>query len=592
MARSRLTLAALVHLMRRSFGGSADRRAVRNGAVGPVPSSMQFRPYPRSMGLSEQGEDVAQGKLTLGGRPLVAPGPHPWDLSVPDRVMLEQLHGFVWLDDLAAIGNGAARRQAQAWTLAWIRRHSNGSGPGWTPQLAGRRATRWVFHGRLLTRALPPEDRQAVLECLSRHCGYIEARIDSDVAGLPRIEAATGLVHGALALGNRDKMLSETILTLGREAEESIDEAGAVTDRSPETLLQITTQLVWAARALEEAGRPVDPRHLAAIERAVPVLRALRLPSGLLPRYNDGGDGGAGKLDLMLADANVRAGRDQPALKTAMGFGRLRGGKAMLVIDAGRPQRSAHTARTHAGTLGIEFHAGNQPLIINCGPGSRMSRDWARAARSTAFHSTMVLDRQSSSKFWKPGLVTRAFGELVEDGPKGVTFTSARDITGSWLNASHDGYLDTLGLLHERKVFLGADGLSLFGEDSVSQPDTTAKQTFAKRLKGLRGLGLMSVVHFHIHPEVDVRQMREDKLFRLYLPTGETWVLRHSTAEATLETSSIFLPGLSTPKPSRQIQLRGQIKTGSETLGWSLQQEKQAAKPARPDREMAEYMNR
>ena len=63
------------------------------------------------------------------------------------------MQGFAWLDDLAAVGDAAARDRAQDWVWSWIALYGGGTGPGWTPDLTGRRLIRWISHAIFLLRA-------------------------------------------------------------------------------------------------------------------------------------------------------------------------------------------------------------------------------------------------------------------------------------------------------------------------------------------------------------------------------------------------------------------------------------------------------
>ncbi|MEZ5886021.1 MAG: hypothetical protein R3D56_03905 [Paracoccaceae bacterium] len=65
-----------------------------------------------------------------------------WEIAIPDHRFEDELHGFAWLDDLAAVGDAVARQRAD-WTFGWIARYGRGPAPGcrrrtWT----GRRLIR------------------------------------------------------------------------------------------------------------------------------------------------------------------------------------------------------------------------------------------------------------------------------------------------------------------------------------------------------------------------------------------------------------------------------------------------------------------
>lgn len=108
------------------------------------------QPEPRSIGAFARGKQLSAGNFLFAGFLIEAPGRLIWDIPVPDSRFEDALHGFAWLDDLAAVDDAAARTRAQDWTFGWIARFGRGGGPGWTPDLTGRRLIRWINHAILL----------------------------------------------------------------------------------------------------------------------------------------------------------------------------------------------------------------------------------------------------------------------------------------------------------------------------------------------------------------------------------------------------------------------------------------------------------
>ncbi|MGC9417780.1 MAG: heparinase, partial [Rhodovulum sp.] len=77
------------------------------------------QPEPRSIGSFARGRQLCAGNFLFGGAQVEAPGVAIWDIDMPGPRFEEEAHGFTWLDDLAAAGDGAARARAQGWTLDW-----------------------------------------------------------------------------------------------------------------------------------------------------------------------------------------------------------------------------------------------------------------------------------------------------------------------------------------------------------------------------------------------------------------------------------------------------------------------------------------
>ena len=85
-------------------------------------------PEPRTIGLFARGKQLVAGNFLFAGHLVTAPDMSIWDIDVPDEVFGQDLHGFAWLDDLAAVGDMRARDKAQRWVWGWIEAHGRGRG--------------------------------------------------------------------------------------------------------------------------------------------------------------------------------------------------------------------------------------------------------------------------------------------------------------------------------------------------------------------------------------------------------------------------------------------------------------------------------
>ncbi|QDL91786.1 heparinase [Paroceanicella profunda] len=488
----------------------------------------------RAIGSFERGRALAGGRIALAGHGLEHEGP-PWSLTPPDAAFRDALHGFGWIDDLVAAGDARARRTLLAWVTDWIARYDTGTGPGWTPGLAGRRMIHLSCHLGLLVQGGNAGGTRRLLRSLARQERYLARSWSAAAPGRERFEALAGLVFVSLALGR--PAVQARLRLFGAECLRTIGEDGGIASRNPEELLEVFTLMVWTARALEDAGHPPDTAHLQAIRRAAPTLRALRMGDGALARFHGGGRGGrgsAGQLDRALVDSGVR---DRAGPGPAMGFTRLQAGRTALVIDTAPPPGGACAASAHASTLGLEISVGRQPLISSLGPGIQFGAEWRRACRATGSHSALMVEHVSSARFSGPDPV---LGDRLVEAPAHVEAERVEDPSGLWLLTAHDGYTLPFGLVHQRRLFLAPDGHDLRGEDTLNATTEAQRARFARAVEGAPRLGLAFTAIFHLHPDVVAEPGPAANAVTLRLPGGETWVFRQSGG--TLELAeSVFL---------------------------------------------------
>jgi uncharacterized heparinase superfamily protein len=544
----------------RASGGWRDRLAFWRARRAHVATGFLSQPEPRSIGLYARGKQLVAGRFVSGGAVVEQPGAAIWDIGFPDALVALEPHGFGWLDDLAAMGDARAQMLAQRWTQDWIGRFGGGKGPGWAPEIIGRRLIRWINHAPLLQHETGAAQNRAFLASLSVQLHFLARRWPQAAAGLPRVEALTGMICAALVLEGMGAHVEPALRGLSAELDAEIDMGGGLPSRNPEELLEVFTLLTWAAQAVAEAGRMDIPEHQAAMERIAPVLRALRHADGGLARFHGGGRGAEGRLDAALATAGVRP---MPSAGIAMGYARLIGGRTTVVVDASPPCDGGVMA--HASTNAFELTSGRRPVIVSVGSGAAFGAEWWQAGRATASHSTLAVEGYSSSRLGASGQ-----GAFVER----ADVTALRVVpgeNGAGVHLAHDGWATTHGLSHIRDLMLTHDGRYLRGVDRLAAISTVEKRRFERVMSNSKRKGVRFAVRFHIHPDVEARLDMGGAAVSLTLKSGEIWVFRHDgSLKMTLEPTIYLEKTRQRPRESLQIVLSGAAQDFDTQLGWTL----------------------
>ncbi|MBN2905323.1 MAG: heparinase II/III family protein [Rhodobacteraceae bacterium] len=543
-----------------------NRLQARLSTLARPATGLVWQPEPRSIGSFARGRQLCAGNFLFAGDLVEAPDVSIWDLPVPSRAFAEALHGFGWLDDLAATADGPARRRAQDWTLGWIAQFGQGRGPGWTPDLTGRRLIRWIHHALLLLNGQHKAGSEAIYRSLAQQTNFLARRWKSAHPGLPRFEALTGLIYAGLSLTGMDRHLVPALRALERECDAQIDAGGAIPTRNPEELLEVFTLLTWAEAALTGAGRTPGLGHRSAIARIAPTLRALRHADGGLARFHGGGRGQEGRLDQALADSGIRP---HPLAGLTMGYARLSSGRTSVIVDAAVPPAVQVSQNAHASTLAFELTSGRRPLVVNCGAGASFGEEWRRAGRATQSHSTLAIEGFSSSRL---GPARRGPERtLLVETPQIVEVRHETDRGGQVLTAWHDGYARTHGLTHVRRLQLAYDGRALSGEDTLAAFTDEERAVFDTAMDRVKLQGIGFAIRFHLHPDVDAALDMGGQAVSLALKSGEIWVFRHNAeADLRLERSVYLEKGRLKPRATKQIVLSARVMDYASLITWTL----------------------
>ena len=546
----------------RRSGGVRDRYTMWRALRAAAARGFMSQPEPRTIGIYARGKQLLAGNFVSGGQVVERPGAAIWDVPFADPATGTEVHGFAWLDDLAAVGDSVARKRAQAWTGDWIARFGKGRGPGWTADLTGRRLIRWINHALMLLQGVDAAQSAAYYRALSAQTVFLARRWQKAAPGLPRFEALTGVISAGLALEGMQAHVGPALAALARDCESEIDIEGGIPTRNPEELLEVFTLLTWAAQALGEAGHMIPPEHLAAMERMAPTLRSLRHADGGLARFHGGGRGAEGRLDTALANAGVRA---MPSAGLAMGFARLSGGRTTVIVDAASPPGGTAGGHAHASTNAFELTSGRRPVIVSCGSGAPFGPDWRLAGRATASHSTLEVEKYSSSR-----LGADPDGEMVERAEV-PTLRVLPGENGAGVHLAHTGWAATHGLSHVRDLMLTNDGRHLTGVDKLAAITTAEKRRFEKLMIDGRLKGVNFAVRFHVHPDVEARLDMGGTAVSLALRSGEIWVFRQDGAAGmTLEPSIYLEKARLRPRQTVQIVLAARALDFETQVGWTL----------------------
>ncbi|WBU53245.1 heparinase II/III family protein [Paracoccus sp. SCSIO 75233] len=540
----------------------------------PRPYGFTRPPEPRSLGSALRGHEILGGKLPLTGAMVEG---DPFAVTDLTPAQAAELHGFGWLDDLAAVGSAKARDLAQMRVLAWIAAHPKPSAaadsPVWRADVTGRRVLRWLFHAGQILPGLDRDTAQPVFDSLHAQLSVLE-RVGM-LEGAARVEALSARAMAAMLLKGAEGAAQAALDDLASDVETSIRRR-VMRGRCPEALLSCLSQLAWVGATAKDMGRDIPEQIASVIEEIAPVLRALRHADGGLPRFHGGGRGPAGRLDHSLRAAT---GPSIVAPGHAMGFARLSRSRSTVMLDAAAPPAGPAAAHAHASTLAIEFTSARHPIVVNCGAGGMFGPAWARASRATACHSTLSLTGLSSAKLLPPDehgserltlLPQKVWaGQCDDEGnlmPPDAPAPSPRE--GQPILSGHDAWQGTHGLTCLRELYLSADGDELRGEDTLAALDIESQGRLEQILTNMPD-GIGYDIRFHLHPDVDA--IPDGDAIRLILPGKEEWYFSHDMiAEQRLEPSAYLESGQSAPQPTTQIVLSHRLTAQAVRIGWTF----------------------
>ena len=180
-------------------------------------------------------------------------------------------------------------------------------------------------------------------------------------------------------------------------------------------------------------------------------------------------------------------------------------------------------------------------------------------ARSTAAHSTLVLNDTSSSRIYRHGRFARLLGKRIIFPATNVSCKRENAEGSKRFEAGHDGYLRKFGVRHIRKIHLCAGGNRIEGTDRLVGPANGALSAKTP---------LDFTIRFHLHPSVSAGKTDNGASILMMCGNGLAWKLACMDCRPEIE-ESIYLSSLTGAKRSKQIVLAGDARQTPE-VRWLL----------------------
>ncbi|MSO93440.1 MAG: hypothetical protein EXQ86_08590 [Rhodospirillales bacterium] len=511
---------------------------------GRVPPDVRGAPPDPWLGDAEEGRGILRGEFMLFGKP-VRLGDLPWDSPALTSAQAAELHAFGWLRHLAAVASPDAARRAQELLDSWIGRFGRWNETAWRADTLGSRLTNWFLAFPFATSGAETPFKDAVLASAGMQARHLFRAGGSVADDIRRIKVIDGLIASGACLEGHERNLVLGLDLIDRTLARQVLPDGGHIQRNPAVHLEVLGRLVGIRETLTAAQVEAPAGLQQAIDRMVPWLKGTRHGDGRLAVFN----GGTEEHELRIEHALLMSGAHGRALNSAphSGFQRMHAGRTWVIVDTGAGTLAGSNEGAHAGLLSFEMSVGRHRMVVNCGAHPDPTNPWHDALRATAAHSTLTVDDTNAIEVFNTGDARRS--------APNVTCRRNEEAGSVFIQLSHDGYMKTFGLLHNRDLYLSARGDDLRGKDLLVGPGGKA---FALR--------------FHLHPDVQASLVQDGTAVLLRLESGAGWRFRASGGTIGLE-ESVYLGQRGAIRRAEQIVVSGGLDGNGATVKWSIGRE-------------------
>ena len=218
-------------------------------------------------------------------------------------------------------------------------------------------------------------------------------------------------------------------------------------------------------------------------------------------------------------------------------------------MDIGQPPYSNFSSEYQSGSLSFEIVSNGKKLISNCGYYSGKNEKLAKLSKSTATHSTLILNDNSSCKFKK-----RKKNYLLEGNLKILKKDIIFEKNYWKISSSHDGYNKKFKAIHERDIEYYPEKSKFIGTDKILFKNLNSNIKFD--------------IRFHLEPNVKLMKTQDNKAILIELE-DEGWKFTCDNFNINID-NGLYFGNKNLYTQNQNIFISGITKSKNENITWQL----------------------
>ena len=392
------------------------------------------------------------------------------------------LHSFFWLFTLDL---RSSQKITQNVIFNWIGENEKYKQEIWDLDILSKRIIAWISNSRLTYENADTNYKLYFNNLIKKQTNHLINEISRSEKLDDKIIGSTAIILVGLSYGD-NYYLKFGIQLLRNLLKFSLDESNFPKSRNLRQLVFYLKHLIVIRELLKESQSVIPDFIDEAIFYLGKSYNLLctNLKSGML--FNGNFEETNNEFDNYLTFHKYKFKDDS---NEAGGYLVLKNKKSLLSIDIGAVPEKKFSRDYQAGLLSFEFSFLGEKVITNSGYFQDYKHQLNIISKSTATHSTLVLNNTSSTRFERDKngymLANKSFKILNKEFKKEDKFW--------FIKVSHDAYSKSNGVIHERQIKYFNENFKLVGCDKLIKTKKFKSSSFE--------------IRFHLLPEINITKL-------------------------------------------------------------------------------------
>ncbi len=502
-----------------------------------IVSSLDYRPSPNLLGSLIRYD---KKKINIENYILN----NIWDNKDLKKKDYKNLNSFFWLFSLDL---KSSKKDTQNVVLQWIKKNHRYNYKSWDFDIVAKRIIAWTSNSRLTYEDSSVEYKNSFNRIIKKQINHLINEIERLKWVDDKMIGCAAIILVGLTYKDKDEYLEIGLSLLRRIIKSSFDNDGFPKSRNIRQLCFYLKYFILIREWFKESQSEIPDFINENIYYLGQAYAFTWQNNKIDLLFNGNHETNNVDFDHYLKKLGYNFKNQSNELG---GYVVLNNKKTSLIMDVGSSPDKKFSSNYQAGSLSFEIISNGKKLICNSGYFQNRSHQLNELSKSSAAHSTLILDDRSSCKFNK----TKNEGSKISHGLKILKKNIVFEKNYWKINATHDGYLKQYGIIHEREVEFYSEQLKFVGHD---------KMISKNKIKNLK-----FEIRFHLEPNIKIMKTQDNKSILIDLD-GEGWKFTSNNNNMNID-NGLYFGKKDSFIDNKNIVISGMTNDENQTIKWEI----------------------
>ena len=456
----------------------------------------------------------------------------------------KKLHNFFWL---FTIDLKSSKSITQSIIKNWIYKNENYNNKNWEIDILSKRVISWISNSKLTYEDGDANYKYQFISIIQKQINHLIYEINRSDHVDDKMIGCTAIILSGLCFKD-EKYIAYGLNLLKEIKKYSFNNENFPKSRSLRQLIFYLKYFVLIRELLKESQNSIPEYINEIIFYLGKGYNLLWQNTKLSLLFNGNHNADYSDFDKYLQFHGYKFKSETNEIG---GYAILKNKNVSIAMDIGSNPDKEFSNNYQSGALSFELSCAKEKVICNSGYFQNYKHRLNNISRSTATHSTLILDNTSITKFKKEingcSKIQKNFKILNKK------IINEKNVLG--LTASHDGYQKRYGTIHERKIEFYPNDNKLIGFDKLIKKKNFKSTNFE--------------IRFHLLPKSKVTKTQDGNVILIELENSG-WKFSANNNLIDVE-SGLYFGNKNSFVENQNIFISGTTQKEDQVISWIIE---------------------